>query len=165
MPVIIRSSMIDDDGSGTTGTVIDNAWKQELYTQIDAAAAPPWTDIPFNAANFAGDASGTWVVEPTDVQAFGYMMVGRLALLTVMINTSAVTGAPTSLNITLPGALFAARPVVNPVMIFDAAAWQFGTLQMTASSNILQVFRLAFVPFVAGTNNTYIQGQIMVPLF
>jgi hypothetical protein len=30
--------MIDDDGSGTTGTIINNAWKQELYNQIDALA-------------------------------------------------------------------------------------------------------------------------------
>lgn len=34
---ITRTPIIDDDGSGTTGTVIDNAWKQELYNQIDAA--------------------------------------------------------------------------------------------------------------------------------
>src|SRR5262245_21412071 len=35
---ITRTPIIDDDGSGTTGTVIDNAWKQEFYDQIDAVA-------------------------------------------------------------------------------------------------------------------------------
>ena len=35
---ITRTAMIDDDGSGTTGTILNNAWKQELYNQIDAAA-------------------------------------------------------------------------------------------------------------------------------
>jgi hypothetical protein len=34
---ITRTAIIDDDGSGTTGTSLDNAWKQELYDQIDAA--------------------------------------------------------------------------------------------------------------------------------
>jgi len=34
---ITRTAIQDDDGSGKTGTVIDNAWKQELYNQIDAA--------------------------------------------------------------------------------------------------------------------------------
>lgn len=29
--------MVDDDGSLTVGTVVNNAWKQELYDQIDAA--------------------------------------------------------------------------------------------------------------------------------
>jgi len=36
---ITRTPMIDDDGSGTTGTIINNAWKQELYNQIDAQSA------------------------------------------------------------------------------------------------------------------------------
>lgn len=35
---ITRTPMIDDDGSGTTGTVVNNPWKQELYDQIDALA-------------------------------------------------------------------------------------------------------------------------------
>jgi hypothetical protein len=34
---ITRTPIIDDDGSGTTGTTIDNAWKQEFYDQIDGA--------------------------------------------------------------------------------------------------------------------------------
>lgn len=34
---ITRTTWTDDDGSGTTGTVINNAVKTELYNQIDAA--------------------------------------------------------------------------------------------------------------------------------
>jgi hypothetical protein len=36
---ITRTAMVDDDGTGTTGTIINNAWKTELYNQIDAADA------------------------------------------------------------------------------------------------------------------------------
>lgn len=36
---ITRTAWTDDDGSGTTGTVINNAVKTELYNQIDAAIA------------------------------------------------------------------------------------------------------------------------------
>lgn len=36
---IPRTAWIDDDGSGTTGTVINNAEKTALYNQIDAALA------------------------------------------------------------------------------------------------------------------------------
>jgi hypothetical protein len=52
---ITRTPIIDDDGTGTTGTVIDNAWKTELYNQIDAAAAAggptygSWTPIDASA--------------------------------------------------------------------------------------------------------------------
>jgi hypothetical protein len=35
-PLITRTPMVDDDGSGEVGTVLNNAWKQELYNQIDA---------------------------------------------------------------------------------------------------------------------------------
>ena len=34
---ITRTPIIDDNGTGTTGTIINNAWKTELYNQIDAA--------------------------------------------------------------------------------------------------------------------------------
>jgi hypothetical protein len=38
-PTITRTPFVDDDGTGTTGTVINNPWKQELYDQIDAVIA------------------------------------------------------------------------------------------------------------------------------
>jgi hypothetical protein len=34
---IVRTPIIDDDKTGTTGTSLDNAWKQQLYDQIDGA--------------------------------------------------------------------------------------------------------------------------------
>ena len=36
---ITRTPWIDDDGTGTTGTVINNAVKTALYNEIDAALA------------------------------------------------------------------------------------------------------------------------------
>lgn len=36
---ITRTQDVDDDLTGTTGTIRNNAWKQELYDQIDAALA------------------------------------------------------------------------------------------------------------------------------
>lgn len=34
---ITRTAIVDDDGTLTTGTIINNAWKSELYDQIDAS--------------------------------------------------------------------------------------------------------------------------------
>jgi hypothetical protein len=55
---ITRTAWTDDDGSGTTGTVINNAVKTELYNQIDAL---------FNgtAALYLGGAVGWGVYSPT----------------------------------------------------------------------------------------------------
>jgi hypothetical protein len=36
MATITRTPIVDDDGTGTTGTILNNVWKQELYGQIDA---------------------------------------------------------------------------------------------------------------------------------
>lgn len=52
MPTIARTPIIDDDGTGTTGTVVDNAWKQELYDQIDGlgtSLTPPTPTPPSDA--------------------------------------------------------------------------------------------------------------------
>jgi hypothetical protein len=50
---ITRTSWIDDDGTGTTGTIINNAEKQTLYNQIDAAIIPTygsWTPTDASGA-------------------------------------------------------------------------------------------------------------------
>jgi hypothetical protein len=46
---IERTPIVDDDGSGHTGTILDAAWKDELYNQIDAYAAllGPSASIPY----------------------------------------------------------------------------------------------------------------------
>jgi hypothetical protein len=42
---IARTPMVDDDGTGEYGTVINNAWKQEFYNQIDAALAANYGNV------------------------------------------------------------------------------------------------------------------------
>ena len=46
MLTIVRTPIHDDDGSGTTGTIIDNTWKQDLYNQIDGALGKVVTTAP-----------------------------------------------------------------------------------------------------------------------
>jgi len=52
---ITRTPIVNDDGTGTTGTILDNAWKQELYDQIDAVdSANGATYAPINSPAFTG---------------------------------------------------------------------------------------------------------------
>ena len=69
---ITRTAIQDDSGSGQDGTVIDNAWKQELYNQIDAlvagAVAPvagTWTPIDGSGAGltFTGTGARYWKLD------------------------------------------------------------------------------------------------------
>lgn len=61
---ITRTPWIDDDGTGTTGTIINNAEKQLLYNQIDAAIAKygNWTPSDQSGAGLIFTApSGSWI--------------------------------------------------------------------------------------------------------
>jgi hypothetical protein len=51
---ITRTVWIDDDGTGTTGTVINNAEKQLIYDQIDAFVGGNAISFPLTDASGAG---------------------------------------------------------------------------------------------------------------
>jgi hypothetical protein len=55
---ISRTPMIDDDGSGMTGTILNNAWKTELYNQIDGLVSGSLQSF------IVTDASGAGLVFP-----------------------------------------------------------------------------------------------------
>jgi hypothetical protein len=98
MPPITRTAMVDDDGSGTTGTILNNAWKQELYGQIDALAAAPWIVPPFVASDYGVIGTGTWTVTSGDVVNTAYTIIGRTLFWTLGINQNALTGSPVGLS-------------------------------------------------------------------
>jgi hypothetical protein len=100
--------MVDDDGSGTTGTVLNNAWKQQLYDQIDAAlppatVIPPWNTVPWDAVNFWAS-SGIWTVESADQINISYMMITPATMfLSVDIRGTSISIATQFLHMRVPG--------------------------------------------------------------
>lgn len=56
---ITRTPMTDDDGSGTTGTIINSAWKVELYDQIDAAIVGITPPAPYTSGSWIPSLQGT----------------------------------------------------------------------------------------------------------
>jgi len=144
---ITRTIMTDDDGTGTTGTILNNAWLQTIYGQVDALVAP-WVPVPFSAANFTASGSGTWTV--TGTQACSTCRIG--ALMTVLFQTSLSTvgGTPYALNVTIPGLL----PTLGIGMPFNyaiagVAGVGYGTV--TSPSPMLALFRdVNGTPWTAG---------------
>jgi hypothetical protein len=109
---ITRTPMIDDDGTGTTGTIINNAWKQELYNQIDALAAAPgvWVDVPFSAANFTASGGAAWTVAASNVLLNRYTVIGKTVVWSVYVENTSISGAtPAELYIRIPGG-FTVKP-------------------------------------------------------
>jgi len=114
---ITRTAMIDDDGSGTTGTIINNAWKQEFYGQIDALVGNilPWTPV---------DASGAGLT--FSVATARYVKVNNLVALT--------------LNMTYPATANGAAAVIGGLP-FAATG---GVSGLYTTYGIARVFHISF---------------------
>ena len=149
---ISRTPMVDDDGTGTTGTVINNAWKQQLYDQIDAADAsaiasqtPILENVPFNAANFSGPGGMTWTVEAADVTQFRFARVGKWVLIDLVLLNTVVGGTLSYYLIvnvpTLPSDFLVSA--WNSIRIFPAgaSASEAGLCQCSAGGKGITVFR------------------------
>jgi len=107
---ITRTPMVDDDGSGTTGTVINNAWKTELYNQIDAALPAALAPVAhsFNAADYSAQSPMTLTVTAGQVSTNIYSINGKQVTWAVMLGPGTLGGtASTAVYIRLPGGLFA----------------------------------------------------------
>jgi len=114
MPVTItRTPWIDDDGTGTTGTILNNAAKTQLYDQIDGALAQvapaadgQWVATPFNAAHYQAAGGGTWTVDGGAVIVNRYTIIGKTMIWSLYLSWfsggNTIAGAVTSALITIP---------------------------------------------------------------
>jgi hypothetical protein len=146
---IPRSPIIDDDGSGTTGTVIDNAWKQELYNQIDSVVAPGgtnigyWFDVPFNAANFFGYSGMVFSVTAANVPLNRYTVIGKTLIWTVNITAGSLSGTPNvQFYCNLPGGLVSVgNRGGNPTATLYDGAHNLGYVKIEPSGYALAVLK------------------------
>lgn len=97
---------VDDDGSGTTGTVLSDAFFDQIKAYIDdsiAVIVGPWTDVPYNAGNFGASGSMTWTVDAGDVLMNRYLRLGKTVIWSVYLFTTTIGGtASNQLRINLP---------------------------------------------------------------
>jgi len=156
---ILRTQWVDDDGSGTLGTVINNAEKQILYDQIDIAVQD-WVDISFNAANFVGTTGGSWTVTAAGITANVYQLHGRMRTywLNMNSNGNTVVGAPVFLNVTLP--FTSVRSVGTPFHYWGAVSGT-GIADIQPSSSTLNLLRdIGGTAWAAGVYNFRVQIHI-----
>lgn len=126
-----RTAMTDDDGTGTTGTIFNNAWKTALYDEIDAlfATGGAWTSYSPTWTNLSVG-NGTVVAN--------YLKIGKLVVGEVIL----VWGSTTSISssgvlFTLPannGALTSAETLGTVGMLDASAASKYSGLAFVNSS-------------------------------
>jgi hypothetical protein len=152
-----RPPMIDDDGTGTTGTVLNNAWYQALCDAIDASVAVlgKWTDVPYSAGNFTTP-SGTWTVPSGSISQYAWSLSGKTLVLSFSVTNTTVTGTPQWLGIALPAGFLTTNLQDNRCahLIDNGVAVGTGFVR-TDGSAILKVFKdIAGTNFVASSGLT-----------
>jgi hypothetical protein len=151
MPLITRTPIIDDDGSGRTGTVIDNAWKQEFYNQIDANSGSLAVPYGLVAADFTANNGGAWtLISGTGAWAFNQ----ALSTLTLFVNiaNSTIVGTPTNLMMKIPAGRVAIHAALGPTYFqHPGVAYEVGVIAAFAGNNLLYVHRPAVAAFAPGT--------------
>jgi len=131
---ITRTPIIDDDGTGTTGTVIDNAWKTEFYNQIDTALVSGAL-----IKSGTGTTSNPVTLENLDMAYVPKLLTTDTVFLTVLVFNAGGT-APVTLQI---------LPVENNVLkdpILLTGATGAGTL----AQDTVGMWRVALRPFPFG---------------
>ena len=150
---IVRTPIVDDDGSGTTGTILNNAWKTELYNQIDALHADsPWVDF---VPTFVTDTGAAITVTGLYCR---YRKVGsNLVVWSLAANPMTLPAATNNIAIkTLPFVLASLQAIV-PI------AWAPSPARGAAvSGSELRVYRLDGANWAAGGAWVYLMTPVEV---
>lgn len=157
MANVTFSTDTDDDGSGSTGTIHNNAWKQAMATAINAAL-PDWAAVTFSAGNFTGNGSMTWTVASGDVGVNRYVKIGKTLIWCVQLNTTTVGGTPnTQLRIAAPGGSTFANSgdVCAAAYISDNGTIRAGRVY-PASGSLIAIDFTAGGNWAAATDTTYV---------
>jgi hypothetical protein len=156
--------MIDDDGSGTTGTIINNAWKQEFYNQIDGFGGV-WTKIPFDTANFGGSGGMVWTIAAGNVQTNHYTIIGKTLIWLVVITDTTLTGTPSDYVqlILPPGVTYPISIQATGQLFLPTVGWGISLITYTGGT-VLKVYKSDSVAFPAVGTGFYLSFQVVLPI-
>jgi len=165
---IERTPWIDDDGSGTKGTVLNNAEKMLLYDQIDAAIAAIglWQATPFNAADYTASPGMAWSVAAGNVAYNRYSVIGKTLTWLVYIEAAALAGTPgNQLFVKLPPGLSGEykRGVATTGQLYDGSSHR-GWVRVNLDGLSVIVEQDPVQNFALNSGLTYLQFEIIIEL-
>jgi hypothetical protein len=133
MNVIDRTNfnkLVDDDGTGTVGTIWDKGQvKTVILDPVDAALATvgKWIDQAYVAASYGSGGGGTWQMGTGSMPVNHYIVDNKRLSWNMVTVGFALTGAITELRVALPGGLSAPKTydgMTVPVCIDGAGPQQ-----------------------------------------
>lgn len=125
---------------------------------------PVNVDIPFAAANFGATGAMTWTVDAADVRTFAYSLDGKQLTLTFRLVNTTVGGvvAGNNLTIKLPNGMLAAQESAQCALCAPGGSPSEGSIAFAqVGNNLLTILRYA-ANWIAGANNTDVNGVVIV---
>lgn len=144
---------------GTNVPLLDaasNAFSGTLKERGRAIPIGEWADVAYAGGNFTGQGAMTWTVEVGDQATFAYTLIGKTAILILVVLTSSVGGTPnTYLQAAIPGGMLAAKASYTPVLAQDAGAGtEMAFCQTIVGAGLLYFGKLSGANWSASTNGT-----------
>jgi len=150
-------TVTNDDGTGTTGTILD----QTLFNSVRDYIGDAWTAVAFSAGNFTGSGTITWTVASGDQQTYAYTVKGKSVTLSWFINTSTVSGTGVELRIAIPAGMTSTRSVRSTYYYSDNGAEGIGLAWQIAGEGFVRLFKSNTASnWSAATDTTIVAGQI-----
>jgi hypothetical protein len=145
------NALVDDTGSGTTGTPWNKqAIKDVILDPVDAAIGGIWIDVPYQAADFTTSGGGSWTTyAPT---TWAYSLSNKTLVIALYGISWAIGGTPISLNVRIPGGYVPARTTGGAFTMAHGAG--AGTGWWVTENNQVKLYRdILGTPWAAGTNH------------
>ena len=148
-------TVTDDDGTGTTGTILNAS----LFTDVKNYINAGMTAVTYAGGNFTAS-SGSWTVDAGDQTTFAYAEIGKIMIVTFDIQTSSVSATPGNLAIAIPNGRTAARAMSAGTFAYNENG-SAGVGPASVSGTSISLFKtLAGTAWSASTNTTRVQGTI-----
>jgi len=168
---ITRTPWIDDDGTGTSGSILNSAEKTSIYNQIDAYGLTigdqAWTDVPFNAGNFGASGAMVWTVEAGDILQNRYLRMGKTLFWSGYYFTTTLTGTASSqlrVNLPLVGATVKTIRYLMPVAyIGDGGVNTTGYVE-TAAATYVSINKTTGANFTIAPNGLHVAFTVCFEL-
>lgn len=148
----------NDDGSGTTGTLLTSAKLGEIQTYIGGA----WATRTFAAGNYYGSASMTVTVDSGDVANEGYVEIGKTMIYGVQLAPFSIGGTPNAdMRITIPNGRTAQRSAfVSVAYCNDNGTVREAYAAAVGGTTYITVQLKSGAAWAASTNGTYVYFSI-----
>jgi len=145
------NALVDDDGSGTTGTPWNKQAIQDvILNPVDAAIGGVWTNVAYTAADFTTTGGGAWTT--SQPATWAYSLSDKTLIVALYGINWAITGAPVSLNVVIPGGYALARNTGGTFAMAHGGG--AGTGWWVAENAFIKFYRdILGTPWVAGTNH------------